>query len=365
MFYTKHIMEENIGQLENFEIGKHIVAVDLFCGVGGLTHGLEKAGIKVVAGIDNDSSCRYAYEKNNNAKFIEANIKDVNGTEINKLFPENSIKVLVGCAPCQTFSQHTKKIKNREEDPRWNLLYEFLRIIKESNPDIVSMENVPQLRKYKIFEDFVKGLIKQGYKVNYKIAYCPRYGIPQTRKRLLLLASRKKEIEFIPETNTPEDYPSIEESIKDLPSIKDGEENKEDKLHRSWRLTKMNKKRIRSSKPGGSWLDWDEKIKLECHKKESGSTYKAVYGRMEWTKPSPTITTQFYSYGTGRFGHPKQNRAISLREGAILQTFPKDYKFLEEEKEVNFTQLGRHIGNAVPVKLGEVIGKSINNSVNS
>ena len=341
---------------------QELVAVDLFCGVGGLTHGLKKSGIKVVAGIDNDASCKYAYEENNNARFIEADIKEIHGEEINKLFPKNSIKILVGCAPCQTFSQHTKKIKNREEDPRWNLLYEFLRIIKESNPDIVSMENVPQLRNYKIFEDFVKGLNKMGYSVNYKVAYCPRYGIPQTRKRLLLLASKKKKIDFIAETNTPKNYPSIKEVIKDLPSIKAGQENKEDKLHRSWKLSEINKKRIKSSKPGGSWLDWDEDIRLECHKKENGSTYKAVYGRMSWNKPSPTITTQFYSYGTGRFGHPKQNRAISLREGAILQTFPKNYKFVEEGKEVNFNQLGRHIGNAVPVKLGEVIGKSIKNS---
>lgn len=355
-------MEEDIGGLENFKMKQELVAVDLFCGVGGLTHGLKQSGINVVAGIDNDSSCKYAYEENNNAKFIEADIKKVRGEDIKKLFPKNSIKILAGCAPCQTFSQHTTKIKNREDDPRWNLLYEFLRIVEEANPDVVSMENVPQLRKYKIFNDFVEGLKSKGYKVNYKVAYCPRYGIPQTRKRLLLLASKNNEINFIPETNNPQNYPSIKEAIKNLPPIKDGEGDKVDKLHRSWKLSEINKKRIKSSKPGGSWLDWDENIRLECHKKEGGSTYKAVYGRMSWDKPSPTITTQFYSYGTGRFGHPKQNRAISLREGAILQTFPKDYKFLKDGEEINFNQLGRHIGNAVPVKLGEVIGKSIKNS---
>ena len=106
-------------------------------------------------------------------------------------------------------------------------------------------------------------------------------------------------------------------------------------------------------------MDWDDELRLNCHKKKSGGTYKAVYGRMEWNKPSPTITTQFYSYGTGRFGHPKQNRAISLREGALLQTFPEDYKFFLKEDNIFFSEIGRHIGNAVPVELGKVIGESI------
>ena len=115
----------------------------------------------------------------------------------------------------------------------------------------------------------------------------------------------------------------------------------------------------RQSKQGGTWLDWDEDLRLNCHKRKKGATYKAVYGRMSWNQPAPTITTQFYSYGTGRFGHPTQNRAISLREGALLQTFSEDYKFLEENKEISFNEVGRHIGNAVPVMLGMVIGSSI------
>ncbi|HLD12495.1 MAG TPA: DNA (cytosine-5-)-methyltransferase [Candidatus Nanoarchaeia archaeon] len=346
-------------------MNKSVSAIDLFCGVGGLTHGLELAGIKVVAGIDSDVSCKYAYEHNNKAIFIEKDITHVTGEEINKLYPKDSVKILVGCAPCQTFSQHTKKIRNREKDPRWNLLYHFLRIIKESKPDIVSMENVTQLRNYKIFEDFLKGLKEEGYNVNYKIAYCPRYGIPQMRKRLLLLASNKSEIKFIEETHKPGSYISVKEKIGHLSKISDGGIHKKDMLHRSWKLSPINKIRIKSSKPGGSWLDWDKKIRLNCHKKKGGATYKAVYGRMSWDKPSPTITTQFYSYGTGRFGHPEQNRAISLREGAILQTFPEDYSFIEENKEISFNKIGRHIGNAVPVKLGEVIGKSIKSHIQS
>jgi len=343
--------------------GGKLVAVDLFCGIGGLTYGLKQSGIKVVAGIDFDGSCKYAYEENNDAIFLEKDINDVTGEEINKLFPKGAIKILAGCAPCQTFSQHTVKIKNNQNDPRWKLLSQFLRLIKESKPEIVSMENVPQLRKYKIFEDFIKGLKDEGYFITYRVVHCPRYGIPQTRKRLLLLASKIGPINFIEETHTPDNYVSLKSKIGHLPKISDGEIHKKDSLHRSWSLTPINKKRIKSSKQGGSWNDWDKELMLECHKKKGGATYKAVYGRMSWNKPASTITTQFYSYGTGRFGHPVQNRAISLREGAILQTFPEDYKFFKEGDEISFNNIGRHIGNAVPVKLGEIIGKSIKSHI--
>lgn len=344
-------------------MNREVVAVDLFCGIGGLTYGMQKEGIKIVAGIDSDPSCQYAYETNNKSQFIKEDISNITGEYLNSLYPKNSIKVLVGCAPCQTFSQHTMKNKNREKDERWGLLYEFLRLIRESQPDFVSMENVPQLRKYKVFEDFVKGLTEEKYFVSYKLVNCPKYGIPQRRIRLVLLAAKNKNLNLIPETHNSKNYPTVKEAIGDLKRIRDGEIDKEDTLHRSWKLSPINKKRIKQSKQGGSWKDWDEQLVLNCHRKKNGATYKAVYGRMKWDQPSPTITTQFYSYGTGRFGHPKQNRAISLREGAILQTFPRDYKFFKEGKNIFFTEIGRHIGNAVPVELGKVIAKSIKNHI--
>ena len=129
-------------------------------------------------------------------------------------------------------------------------------------------------------------------------------------------------------------------------------------MHQSSKLDISNLKRIQNSKPGGTWRDWPKDLLVECHKRNSGATYSSVYGRMEWKKPSPTITTQFNRYGTGRFGHPKQDRAISLREGAILQTFPKKYKFAKG-KDFSATIIARHIGNAVPPKLAEIIGNSI------
>ena len=130
-------------------------------------------------------------------------------------------------------------------------------------------------------------------------------------------------------------------------------------MHRSSSLSQINLRRIQQSVPGGTWRDWDDDLKLKCHKKDSGTTFPSVYGRMEWDKPSPTITTQFYGYGNGRFGHPEQNRAISLREGAILQSFPDDYIFVDEEHPAKKRELGTHIGNAVPVELGRAIGVSI------
>src|SRR3989344_3411933 len=261
------------------------VAIDLFCGIGGLTHGLQKSGIKVIAGVDSDASCKYAFETNNKSQFIDEDISNIQGEQITELYPKNTIKILVGCAPCQTFSQHTVKNKDREKDERWGLLYQFLRLIKETKPDIVSMENVPQLRYYKVFQDFIGDLKKEGYFISYKLVNCLRYGIPQKRIRLVLLASKKGEIKLIPETHKPAEYVGIKKIIGGLPTISDGETHTKDLLHRSWKLSPINKQRIKQSKPGGSWFDLDKKLRLKCHKKRSGATYRAVYGRMEWGKP--------------------------------------------------------------------------------
>lgn len=336
-----------------------IASVDLFCGVGGLTHGLLKSGIQVRAGIDLDVSCKYAYEANNNAEFIGADISKITGEQIKKYWKDNEIKVLVGCAPCQPFSTHSNKVKDKEQDNKWNLLNEFIRLVKETIPDIISMENVTNLSNKQIFTDFVFKLKSLGYSVKYQNVYCPDYGIPQKRRRLVLLASRFGEIDIISPTHKKEEYKTVRDAIGHLEPIKSGIKCKNDILHFTTKLTDINLKRIRSSVPNGTWEDWDTSLMLECHKKESGKTYKSVYGRMSWDEPSPTITTQFYNYGTGRFGHPEQDRALTIREASILQSFPAKYKFVERNEDILLTQIGRHIGNAVPVNLGFVIGKSI------
>ena len=344
---------------------KSLSAIDLFCGIGGLSYGLKKAGIPVIAGIDMDDSCQYAFEKNIKGTFVKKDIATVKGKELKRKYwkNKNTIKVLVGCAPCQPFSSHTNKIKNKKRSVRWKLLNEFSRLIKETVPEIISMENVPNLGNQKIFKDFVTSLKKQNYFVTYTNIYCPDYGIPQKRLRLVLLASKFGNVEFIPKTNSPKDYVNLKKAIGHLQPIESGTISENDPLHRTTKLSNINLKRIRTSKPKGTWLDWEKDLRLKCHKKKSGNSYKSVYGRMSWDEPSSTITTQFYNYGTGRFGHPEQDRAITIREAALLQTFPIDYKFYQKKEDILLTKLGTHIGNAVPPDLGYMIGKTIQNHI--
>lgn len=337
-------------------------AIDLFCGIGGLTKGLALSGIDVIAGFDNDSSCKFAYETNNDSTFYCKDIKTVSVEEINELYPKDSIRVLAGCAPCQPFSKYSSKYrKNGEKDDKWGLLYEFERLILGAEPDVVAMENVPNLRNEKVFRDFVRTLENKKYHVDYKVVNCVDYCVPQNRRRLVLLASKHREIRLIEPWCSKESYVTVRDAIGGLPSICAGEICKTDSLHRSSALSEKNKERIRQSTPGGTWRDWDERLRVDCHRKDTGHSFPSVYGRMRWDEPSPTITTQFYGYGNGRFGHPEQDRAISLREGAILQSFPKDYLFIDDNHPMNKREIGTHIGNAVPVLLGKAIGCSILN----
>lgn len=338
--------------------------IDLFCGAGGLSYGLKKAGFNILAGYDIDSSCKYAYETNIKASFVNRNIKETSSSEIKERFEKakSSIKILVGCAPCQTFSQYTqRKTMKNKDDEKWTLLNEFVRIAMEVQPEIISVENVPNLTKYPIFKNFIEELKKNGYCVDYSVIFCPDYGIPQNRKRLVLLASKIEEIKLIGKTHNKNNYVSVRDIIGNLPEIKAGEQSKLDKLHISRMLTPINAKRIKATpKNGGSWKDWDKSLILQCHKKSTGKNYGSVYGRMSWDKPSPTMTTFCTGIGNGRFGHPEQDRAISLREASLLQTFPMDYDFIENKDErIKMGAISRHIGNAVPPKLAEVIGISI------
>lgn len=335
----------------------NISAIDLFCGAGGLTRGLIDAGISVVAGYDIDASCQFAYEYNNpNTRFINKSVADIESKELRDIFGASVSRILVGCAPCQPFSKYTQG-QDIRKDTKWSLLHEFARLAQALRPEIVSMENVPELQRHEIFHDFIRVLRKNGYHVSYTEAYCPDYGIPQQRKRLVLLASRLGEINL---ENYDESvgFKSVRETIAHLPRLKAGQSSK-DRLHRCSKLSPLNEKRIKFSKPGGCWRDWPEELIAKCHRTEKGKNYSSVYGRMEWDNPAPTITTQFFGYGNGRFGHPEQNRAISLREGALLQTFPEDYEFIPSNQPVVFSSIGKMIGNAVPVRLGTAIGISI------
>jgi DNA (cytosine-5)-methyltransferase 1 len=342
--------------------------VDMFCGVGGLTHGFVKAGFNVVAGYDIDKTCKYAFEQNNKgAKYITKDIIDVSGVEINSFFGSNK-KILVGCAPCQPFSLYTnknktyEKIENKNFGGKWALLYSFSRLIQETEPQIISMENVPQLAKFnegEILKDFIKVLENQNYYVEWSIVNAQDYGVPQRRKRLILLASKLGKISLISPTHNKTNYVTVRTAIGTLPKIEDGVTNKNDSLHYARKLGELNKKRIQATREGGFWREWPDELKLECHKKEGGFSFRSVYGRMSWDDVAPTMTTYCVGLGNGRFGHPEQDRAISMREAAIFQSFPLNYEFQNPEKPHSTATIARQIGNAVPVKLGEAIAESI------
>lgn len=344
-------------------INADCAVVDLFCGVGGLTQGFVKAKFNVIAGIDFDASCKFAYEKNNAAPFIYKDLTKYSPKKIAQLFPKGSIKVLAGCAPCQAFSTYQQGTKKNN---KWKLLYSFGKIINAVQPDIVSMENVPNLMKYnqgRVFQDFLDILDGNGYFVSYQIVNAKDYGVPQRRRRLILFASKFGEINLIKETHTGKRVKTVRKAIGHLPRLEAGESCRKDMLHRARELSPLNLRRIRATKQGGSWKQWDKRLVLKCHKKESGKSYGSVYGRMSWNKVSPTLTTQCTGYGNGRFGHPVQDRAISLREAAILQSFPKKYDFISSKDNFKPSIVEKHIGNAVPPRLGFVIAKTIKGHV--
>jgi len=335
----------------------NISTVDLFCGAGGLTYGFEQAGLPVKAGYDIDPACKFAYEYNTNAEFVLEDVERVHGSDLERHFSGSSVKVLAGCAPCQPFSSYSRRYADKQS--RWKLLRDFARLVLECQPEIVSMENVLQVKHHPVFHEFTKQLEKLDYLVEIHEVNCLDYGIPQSRKRLILLASKLGKINLIQPTHSEDKYNTVRNTIEKLEPLKAGQASKVDRLHQCSKLSPLNLKRIRASKPGGTWRDWSIDLIAKCHKKETGKTYPAVYGRMEWDQPSPTITTQCFGFGNGRFGHPEQDRAISLREAALLQTFPANYEFVDPNEPISIDRVGKLIGNAVPVKLGEVIAQSI------
>lgn len=348
--------------MKSTKLLSHTTVIDLFSGIGGLSHGFVLEGFQVAAGIDIDKNCKYGFEKNNNAKFIHKDIAAVNSKELIEIYGNSKIRVLVGCAPCQPFSTlNVSRVMYKNDDILWGSLDKFRKLIREIKPEIVSMENVRELadtKKYPVFLRFINTLKKEDYYISYKIIDASKYGVPQKRKRLVLLASRLGPISLIEETHSANNVVTVRDSIGDLPAIQDGQTHRLDPMHKTSKLSDMNKKRILATpKNGGCAKDWRRSLLPDCYKTDA--TYKSsVYGRMRWNEPAPTMTTHCTSLGTGRFGHPTQNRAISLREAARFQTFPDYYEF-DEPGKILSTRISKFIGNAVPVKLGRVIAQSI------
>jgi DNA (cytosine-5)-methyltransferase 1 len=354
--------------------------VDLFCGAGGLTHGFERAGLSVAKGVDKDRHSKYPYEQNTEADFVDLNIRSLASDpepvrrwfrQASSGFNSDDLEVLAGCAPCQPYStmSHSKNGGGRRNHDKWGLLDSFRKIVEYVEPDIIVTENVMQVRNDDTYKEFVETLKDLGYAVNddeNKNVYAPEYGIPQKRKRWLLIASKHGPIQLPePDYTDEEDYPTVRDCIGHLPAIQAGEVHPEFTHHRTRKLSELNLERIRNMEPGGDWRLWEENnredLLADCHRRESGRSYKAPYSRMRPDEPAPTITTQFYNYGSGRFGHydTNQDRALSILEGALLQTFPEDYEFYDNWNGVGIKNLGRLIGNAVPPRLGEVVGEAI------
>jgi DNA (cytosine-5)-methyltransferase 1 len=336
---------------------QRVACVDLFCGAGGLTHGLIDAGVHVVVGVDSDAACKHPYEVNHDGvAFQQYDVATLEGSEIERWFGDASVRVLAGCAPCQPFSTYSNRY-DTVGTARWRLLNHFGSLVEQVRPDIVTMENVPTVTKHAVFDVFVATLEREGYDVWYGVIDCADYGLPQRRRRTVLLASLHGQIAL--RAPKASERKTVEDVLHGLPVLRQGGSAGQDPLHTSARLSQLNLARIKASKPGGTWRDWPKHLVAECHRKKTGKRYPAVYGRMRWDEPAPTLTTQFYGFGSGRFGHPSQARGLSLREGAILQGFPHDYSFVPDGEPIQFKVLGRLIGNAVPVDLGRVIGESI------
>lgn len=341
-----------------------IQAIDLFCGVGGLSTGLSSQGVRVVAGVDVDPACTYPFKANHRrAKFLLEDVRDLTGSDLAALWkPEGGVRLLAGCAPCQPFSSYANT-KTAADGSKWGLLQEFARLVEESLPELVTMENVPGLASEQPFQIFLDTLGKHGYQVVHGVLNAADYGAPQQRRRLVLLASRLGPLNMPSPTHCERRWVSVRRAIGHLPPIQAGQTCQSDPLHQAATLSDLNVQRIQASRPGGTWRDWPESLVAECHKKESGRHSGGVYGRMEWERPAPTMTTLCNGYGNGRFGHPEQHRAISLREAAIFQSFPARYKFIEPGRPASAKALARLIGNAVPPKLGAAVARALKASL--
>ena len=334
---------------------------DFFSGCGGASCGFRDAGMQISFALDHNADAKASFKANfPKAHFESEDIRDTSVDSIKlRMMSERPDPVLfAGCAPCQPFTKQNTLRPELDKDERVPLLDEFARLVVGCRPDLVFVENVPGLQKLdsdsEPFGGFLSRLADAGYKADYRAVRLARYGIPQSRRRLVLVASRHGAIHLPDETHGPgtpnEQYATVRDWISHLPPIRAGEEHGEVPNHIAANLSARNLERVKATPEGGGHRDWPDHLRLECHKDFSG--YSDVYGRMFWDAPASGLTTRCVSYSNGRFGHPEQDRAISIREAAFLQTFPEDFVF-----EGGLTSMARQIGNAVPVRLAMLMGE--------
>jgi DNA (cytosine-5)-methyltransferase 1 len=339
-------------------------AVDFFCSGGGMSFGMSNAGVKILAGIDVDINCKETYESNiKGAKFLHKDVFEYKETELEtelNLQKNDNDLILIGCSPCQFWSIiNTDKNKSRESK---NLLIEFRRFVEYFNPGYVVVENVPGVLRKKEesgLEDFIEWLQKQNYKVHFDVHNVSDYGVPQSRRRFTLIANRITDTILEPVKHEGEKL-TVHNVIGEhngFPKVAAGHRDNSDFMHTVAGLKQINLDRLNvTEKDGGSRMSYvsNDNLAPKCHKDDT-TNFKDTYGRMWWHRQSPTITTKFFSVSNGRFAHPEEDRAISLREGAILQSFPKEYIF----KTSSIANTARMIGNAVPPKYATSIGEAI------
>ena len=336
---------------------------DLFCGAGGLSYGLSRAGFAAVGGLDKFHPAADTYEARFGARVIREDAFALSPNDLGKLI--DAFDVLAGCPPCQGFSS-LRISRFGPEDVRNDLVLYYARVVETVRPQAVLFENVPRVAKDARFAYLLKVLSENGYSFAYRILNAADYGVPQRRKRLVLIAVRGAGKVELPEPDhgSPDSlavrrgalkpWKTVRDAIGDLPPVKDGECHPSDPLHCAKKLNPRYKEIIKHvPKNGGSRNSVPPELLLPTHRKHA-SSFRDSFGRLRWDEPSVTITTKFYDPSTGRFVHPDQDRALTLREGARLQTFPDDYPF-----KGTFRQIARQIGEAFPPLLAEKIGRRL------
>ena len=320
-----------------------------------------RAGIQIAVGVDNDPDAATTFRSNfPNASFLETDIRELAAIDLESHLPrdEKDILLFSACAPCQPFTKH--RTRNMLEDDRANLLSELLRFIDAFVPDLIFVENVPGLvsraKSFGPFDELLDTLDRLQYWNAYGEFNCWDFGVPQKRRRFALVGSQLGPIAFPSKTHGPgtsnPDYSTVQQWISDLPAIQAGQRHQHVANHEAAFLSTLNLDRIRATPEGGSRRDWPESLQLDCHRGDFKG-YSDVYGRMRWDAPASALTTRCISYSNGRFGHPSQDRAISAREAACLQTFPRSFKF-----EGSLNSVARQIGNAVPVLVSQRFGEN-------
>ena len=343
-----------------------IKCVDFFCGCGGTSAGLMRAGIQIVVGIDNDPDAVTTFGSNfPHASLLKGDIRDLKVTDLESHISrdEREVWLFSACAPCQPFTRHRKQSKAK--DDRVNLLSEFVRFVDAFLPDLLFVENVPGLasraESYGPLNELLSFLAERGYLVTCGEFNSWDFGVPQKRRRFALIGSQLGPISFPDRTHGPGTsnpaYSTVREWISDLPAIHAGQHHHSVPNHQAASLSLLNLERIRATPEGGGRRDWPESLHLECHRGDFKG-YSDVYGRMHWDTPTSALTTRCVSYSNGRFGHPDQDRAISAREAACLQTFPRSFEFAG-----SLGSVARQIGNAVPVLVSQRFGENFVNHV--